>query len=97
MVFFFFFQAEDGIRDIGVTGVQTCALPISMKMERPKSYLLDLDLDFFSDDMDYINFDDRMECVIDYVEHADFITIATSPYFIDQKKALEVLKMIFTR
>src|SRR5438445_7722316 len=26
---FFFFQAEDGIRDIGVTGVKTCALPIS--------------------------------------------------------------------
>src|SRR3712207_7992064 len=26
---FFFFQAEDGIRDIGVTGVQTCALPIA--------------------------------------------------------------------
>ena len=25
---FFFFQAKDGIRDIGVTGVQTCALPI---------------------------------------------------------------------
>src|SRR5207253_4977714 len=28
-VFFFFFQAEDGIRDGHVTGVQTCALPIS--------------------------------------------------------------------
>src|SRR5258708_24359457 len=28
-VFFFFFQAEDGIRDDLVTGVQTCALPIS--------------------------------------------------------------------
>src|SRR5699024_12085296 len=28
-VFFFFFQAEDGIRDRNVTGVQTCALPIS--------------------------------------------------------------------
>src|SRR5437764_8316679 len=27
--FFFFFQAEDGIRDTSVTGVQTCALPIS--------------------------------------------------------------------
>src|SRR2546430_7657596 len=26
--FFFFFQAEDGIRDLTVTGVQTCALPI---------------------------------------------------------------------
>src|SRR3712207_7687772 len=28
MYILFFFQAEDGIRDIGVTGVQTCALPI---------------------------------------------------------------------
>src|SRR5438093_1209979 len=28
VVFFFFFQAEDGIRDWSVTGVQTCALPI---------------------------------------------------------------------
>src|SRR5256885_13121728 len=27
--YFFFFQAEDGIRDYKVTGVQTCALPIS--------------------------------------------------------------------
>src|SRR2546429_4387457 len=27
---FFFFQAEDGIRDVAVTGVQTCALPISV-------------------------------------------------------------------
>src|SRR2546422_5646745 len=28
---FFFFQAEDGIRDVAVTGVQTCALPISRR------------------------------------------------------------------
>src|SRR5471032_3514139 len=30
--FFFFFQAEDGIRDRDVTGVQTCALPISFDL-----------------------------------------------------------------
>src|SRR2546430_8004568 len=29
--YFFFFQAEDGIRDLTVTGVQTCALPILIK------------------------------------------------------------------
>src|SRR2546430_5124453 len=29
LLLFFFFQAEDGIRDLTVTGVQTCALPIS--------------------------------------------------------------------
>src|SRR5437667_2757988 len=31
-LFFFFFQAEDGIRDRDVTGVQTCALPISVRL-----------------------------------------------------------------
>ena len=36
-VFFFFFQAEDGIRDYKVTGVQTCALPISLR-QRPAFY-----------------------------------------------------------
>src|SRR2546429_4741444 len=34
MSFFFFFQAEDGIRDVAVTGVQTCALPIFEGVER---------------------------------------------------------------
>src|SRR5437588_8069926 len=34
MFFFFFFQAEDGIRDHCVTGVQTCALPISLNSGR---------------------------------------------------------------
>ena len=33
LLFFFFFQAEDGIRDIGVTGVQTCALPIFLGLK----------------------------------------------------------------
>src|SRR5256884_1378123 len=34
---FFFFQAEDGIRDVAVTGVQTCALPISFSSFLPFS------------------------------------------------------------
>src|SRR2546429_6980694 len=33
---FFFFQAEDGIRDVAVTGVQTCALPISSSNPLPR-------------------------------------------------------------
>src|SRR3712207_128848 len=37
----FFFQAEDGIRDIGVTGVQTCALPISLPFETVGEGLLE--------------------------------------------------------
>src|SRR2546430_3404845 len=34
LFFFFFFQAEDGIRDLTVTGVQTCALPISLCLRK---------------------------------------------------------------
>src|SRR3989440_4799709 len=39
--FFFFFQAEDGIRDLIVTGVQTCALPISPSAGLCKFFYLD--------------------------------------------------------
>src|SRR5256885_10771030 len=35
MCYSFFFQAEDGIRDYKVTGVQTCALPICAQRDRP--------------------------------------------------------------
>src|SRR2546427_2489330 len=35
--FFFFFQAEDGIRDLTVTGVQTCALPISGQEQQKRA------------------------------------------------------------
>src|SRR2546422_5469816 len=35
LALFFFFQAEDGIRDVAVTGVQTCALPISIAGAAP--------------------------------------------------------------
>src|SRR3989441_358767 len=41
MLFFFFFQAEDGIRDKLVTGVQTCALPISVvEVNRAVAYTM---------------------------------------------------------
>src|SRR3712207_7038626 len=53
--FFFFFQAEDGIRDIGVTGVQTCALPIyadvNVELQRDSSIIVTerLTFDFTGD------------------------------------------------
>src|SRR3989442_7921276 len=40
---FFFFQAEDGIRDADVTGVQTCALPISVRYGRDRSVIPNAD------------------------------------------------------
>src|SRR5690606_11688803 len=42
LCFFFFFQAEDGIRDFHVTGVQTCALPI-LTMDLPSRQYLTIE------------------------------------------------------
>src|SRR6202789_3026511 len=41
LFFVFFFQAEDGIRDAVVTGVQTCALPISDDVDEGGALVLD--------------------------------------------------------
>src|SRR5256885_6758110 len=41
LVYVFFFQAEDGIRDYKVTGVQTCALPISVSRQASRTHLGD--------------------------------------------------------
>src|SRR5699024_12273332 len=40
MEYFFFFQAEDGIRDRNVTGVQTCALPICERLNFKKESVI---------------------------------------------------------
>src|SRR5256886_9829644 len=40
VMWFFFFQAEDGIRDLTVTGVQTCALPILMFVRFASAYVV---------------------------------------------------------
>src|SRR5260221_1458401 len=48
---FFFFQAEDGIRDHCVTGVQTCALPISSRRRHTRS-LCDWSSDVCSSDLE---------------------------------------------
>src|SRR3989449_11194385 len=42
--FFFFFQAEDGIRDVAVTGVQTCALPISIAAAPRAAFSLSIEI-----------------------------------------------------
>src|SRR4029434_6734113 len=46
-ILLFFFQAEDGIRDSSVTGVQTCALPISTPHSFPLSLSFSLSLSLF--------------------------------------------------
>lgn len=56
--------------------------------------VLDIDMDIFSDDMDYIDFDLRLEKIKELYAAASVVTVATSPYFIDQSRAIELIKRI---
>ena len=67
----------------------------SLKEEVRGEYVLDIDLDIFSRDMDYIPFSDRFDRIQELIKGANVITIATSPYFIEQDKAIKVLKELF--
>lgn len=60
-----------------------------------EDFVLDIDLDIFSSDMDYISYDLRMKKIKGLVKKSKFITIATSPFFINQEKAIKILKEIF--
>lgn len=61
-----------------------------------KKIILNLDLDFFQPDLDFIDFDLKKKVILDAFEKADFVTVCTSPFFVDQKLAIEVFKKIFS-
>lgn len=58
-------------------------------------FVLDIDLDIFSDDMRYISYDLRINRIKELISKAKVITIASSPFFIDQEYAIKVLKELF--
>jgi len=55
-------------------------------------FVFDLDLDIFADEMNYIPQPQKYTYIRYCIKHAEFITIATSPYFIDQDVALGHLR-----
>jgi len=58
-------------------------------------FVLDIDLDIFSEDMDYIDYEFKISKIKGYIAKASVITVATSPFFIDQNYAIKVLKELF--
>ncbi len=63
--------------------------------EARQAIILDLDLDFFAPEMEYIDFELAKRVILDIASRADLITICTSPFFIEQERALSFLREIF--
>ncbi|NDK09356.1 hypothetical protein GW846_01105 [Candidatus Gracilibacteria bacterium] len=60
-----------------------------------RNIILNLDLDFFEPELDYIEYELKKQVILDIAKRADLITVCTSPYFINQERAIEVLRDIF--
>ncbi len=60
----------------------------------PEKYVLDVDLDIFADDMSYIDTDFKIERIRSYIKQTSFITFATSPYFVEQEVAIQMVKRL---
>jgi hypothetical protein len=68
--------------------------------ERPLSegqgwFILDIDLDFRHPDMSIAQYQKTIDITRSLIQQASLVTIATSPYFLDQKLAIKLLKDIF--
>jgi len=57
--------------------------------------VLDIDMDIFSKDMAYIEEKYKIERIKNYMDSASLITIATSPFFMDQAQAIKLIKILF--
>ena len=64
-------------------------------LEIDEEFVLDIDLDIFSKDMDYIPYDLKVSRIKELIKRSKVITIASSPFFIDQNYAIKVLKELF--
>ncbi|SHK24715.1 peptide arginase family protein [Tepidibacter formicigenes] len=67
----------------------------SFYLDINEEFVLDIDLDIFSKDMDYIDYDLKISKIKELIKKSKVITIATSPFFIEQNYAIDVLKEIF--
>ena len=76
--------------------VQIIDSTTSFKWDVPIRYILDIDLDIFSDDMAYLDDELKINKIKNYIQKADYITIATSPFFINQSQALKKLQTLFS-
>jgi hypothetical protein len=66
----------------------------SMNFTPPVNSLLNIDLDIFSSDMSYIPNDKKVLLIKNLLQKCSFVTIATSPYFIDPWEGLKYLHLV---
>ena len=68
---------------------------LANKEKNKNNIILNLDLDFFQPDLDFIDYELKKKVILDIAKKASIITVSTSPFFIDQDLAIKVFKDLF--
>ncbi|MBN1406703.1 MAG: UPF0489 family protein [Calditrichaceae bacterium] len=61
----------------------------------PEKFILDIDMDIFAPELDFMDNSIKLMKLQSYIKIASFITIATSPFFIDQSLAINYINQLF--
>lgn len=62
----------------------------------PKNSILNLDLDFFANELDDVDFELKKRVILHFASQVSYITIATSPFFIPGASAIAAMKRVFS-
>lgn len=85
-------------REAGIVGeIQFVTSETSLEDEnnfKTTNKILNIDLDFFAPELDYIDFEKAKHFIREHAKTASLITIATSPFFIEQERALKILRKL---
>jgi hypothetical protein len=75
--------------------VEMITTSVDFKKPVTKVNVVDVDLDIFAPELDYIDSNIKIGKIRKFINQNDFITIATSPFFMDQDKAIQIIHEIF--
>jgi len=82
---------ETGLFQEVVMVDRSAAFDLPLQGER----ILDLDLDIFAPEMEYISHDKKIRLIRREIAASPLVTVATSPYFLDQQRAVELIGELF--
>lgn len=66
----------------------------TLEQEYARPFVLDLDIDFFAPELDYLGLEKKHKRVVQWLQDAEAVTIATSPFFMDQSNAIAIVKQL---
>ena len=82
--------------DIGfISSIEMINSTTSLVNSIPDNFILDIDMDIFAPELDFMDNELKLAKVQSYIKKASFITIATSPFFIDQSLAIRRIHELF--